>query len=66
MSTLALHPSLLNRLTFLFYTARKDPAQAEYRRAARELSALSDRSLADIGIARSDIPTVAAGTFGEL
>ena len=66
MSTLSLHPSLFDRLTSAFSAARKDPARTEYRRTVRELSALSDRDLADIGIARSDIPAIAAGTFGEL
>lgn len=35
----------------------------EYQRNVAELSQLSDRELADIGIDRSDIPSVAAGTF---
>lgn len=33
----------------------------DYHRNLRELSALTDRELADIGIDRSDIPRVAAG-----
>lgn len=33
------------------------------RRVAHELSALSDRDLADIGVVRDDIPGIAAGTF---
>jgi uncharacterized protein YjiS (DUF1127 family) len=33
----------------------------DYHRNLRELSALRDRELADIGIDRSDIPRVAAG-----
>ena len=32
-----------------------------YHRNLRELSALTDRELADIGIGRADIPRVAAG-----
>jgi uncharacterized protein YjiS (DUF1127 family) len=35
----------------------------EYQRNAAELSALSDRELADIGLDRSDIPRVAAGNY---
>jgi uncharacterized protein YjiS (DUF1127 family) len=34
-----------------------------YRRNVNELSQLSDRELTDIGIDRSDIPRVAAGSF---
>ena len=33
----------------------------DYHRNLRELSALTDRELADIGIDRADIPRVAAG-----
>lgn len=33
----------------------------DYHRNLRELSQLSDRELADIGIERGDIPRVAAG-----
>ena len=35
----------------------------EYERNVAELSHLSDRELADIGIDRSDIPRVASGNF---
>ena len=35
----------------------------DYRRNVIELSQLSDRELADIGLSRSDIPRVAAGTY---
>jgi uncharacterized protein YjiS (DUF1127 family) len=45
------HASLLNKLRD--WRAR--------RAAAEELSALSDRSLADIGLTRDDIPTVVRG-----
>ena len=34
-----------------------------YQRNVNELSQLSDRELADIGLDRSDIPRVAAGTY---
>lgn len=36
-------------------------ALQDYRRNLTELSELSDRELADIGLHRSDIPHVAAG-----
>ena len=35
----------------------------DYRRNVAELSHLSDRELADIGLDRSDIPRVASGNF---
>lgn len=35
----------------------------EYQRNVAELSHLSDRELADIGLDRSDIPRVASGNF---
>lgn len=35
----------------------------DYRRNVDELSQLSDRELADIGLDRSDIPRVAAGHY---
>jgi uncharacterized protein YjiS (DUF1127 family) len=35
----------------------------DYHRNVNELSQLSDRELADIGLDRSDIPRVAAGTY---
>ncbi len=35
----------------------------DYQRNVAELSQLSDRELADIGLDRSDIPRVAAGQF---
>jgi uncharacterized protein YjiS (DUF1127 family) len=34
-----------------------------YQRNVDELTQLSDRELADIGLDRSDIPRVAAGTY---
>ena len=37
-------------------------ALRDYQRNVAELSRLSDRELADIGLVRSDIPSVAAGT----
>jgi uncharacterized protein YjiS (DUF1127 family) len=35
----------------------------DYQRNVSELSQLTDRELADIGLDRSDIPRVAAGQF---
>lgn len=37
----------------------------DYQRNMAELSQLSDRELADIGLDRSDIPSVAAGTYSR-
>ena len=34
-----------------------------YRRTFTELSSLSDRDLADLGLSRADIPNVAAGKY---
>ncbi len=38
----------------------------DYQRNVAELSQLSDRELADIGLDRSDIPRVAAGNYQRL
>jgi uncharacterized protein YjiS (DUF1127 family) len=38
-------------------------AAREAARVSRELGALSDRELADIGIMRADIPAIAAGIY---
>jgi len=40
-------------------------ALRNYHRTMDELSQLSDRDLADIGLTRSDIESVAAGTFAR-
>ena len=37
----------------------------EYHRNLAELSQLSERELADIGLDRSDIPSVAAGNYSR-
>jgi uncharacterized protein YjiS (DUF1127 family) len=42
---------------------RMSQAFRDYQRNVSELSNLSDRELADIGLDRSDIPSVAAGTY---
>jgi uncharacterized protein YjiS (DUF1127 family) len=47
----------------LLTIVRAIAAFREYRRNVAELSQLSDRDLADIGIARSDIRRVAAGAY---
>ena len=38
-------------------------AYRDYQRNLNELSQLTDRELADIGIERSDIPRVASGAY---
>lgn len=38
-------------------------ARRDYLRVMQELSWYSDRELAELGIGRSDIPAVAAGTY---
>jgi uncharacterized protein YjiS (DUF1127 family) len=57
----------LNRNTketiMLLSLIRMIQAFRDYRRNVNELSQLSDRELADIGLDRSDIPRVAAGTY---
>jgi uncharacterized protein YjiS (DUF1127 family) len=49
--------------TMLLSIIRMIQAFREYQRNAAELSVLSDRELADIGLDRSDIPRVAAGNY---
>jgi uncharacterized protein YjiS (DUF1127 family) len=44
---------------FVSYILSKFRAYQLYRRTVRELAQLSDRELADLGIARFDIPRVA-------
>jgi uncharacterized protein YjiS (DUF1127 family) len=55
----------LNRkeITMLLSLIRMIRAFRDYQRNVSELSQLSDRELADIGLDRSDIPRVAAGTY---
>ena len=57
----------LNRLdketTMLLSFIRMIQAFRDYQRNVSELSQLSDRELADIGLDRSDIPRVAAGSY---
>src|SRR5437879_4081186 len=49
--------------TMLLSLIRMIKAFLDYQRNVNELSQLSDRELADIGLDRSDIPRVAAGTY---
>jgi uncharacterized protein YjiS (DUF1127 family) len=53
----------LRRLPMLLSLIRMIQAFRDYQRNVSELSQLSDRELADIGLDRSDIPRVAAGTY---
>jgi uncharacterized protein YjiS (DUF1127 family) len=52
------------RLSMLLSLIRMIQAFRDYQRNVSELSQLSDRELADIGLDRSDIPRVAAGNYG--
>ena len=62
-------PSLVQRplvgaaCRMLLSLIRMIQAFRDYRRNVNELSQLSDRELADIGLDRSDIPRVAAGSY---
>ena len=49
--------------TMLLSLIRMIRAFRDYQRNVSELSQLSDRELADIGLDRSDIPRVAAGSY---
>jgi uncharacterized protein YjiS (DUF1127 family) len=49
--------------TMLLSLIRMIQAFRDYQRNVAELSQLSDRELADIGLDRSDIPRVAAGSY---
>ena len=51
--------------TMLLSLIRMIQAFRDYQRNVSELSQLSDRELADIGLDRSDIPRVAAGTYSS-
>jgi uncharacterized protein YjiS (DUF1127 family) len=51
------------RLSMLLSLIRMFQAFRDYQRNVSELSQLSDRELADIGLDRSDIPRVAAGNY---
>ena len=49
--------------TMLLLLIRMIQAFRDYQRNVAELSQLTDRELADIGLDRSDIPRVAAGHY---
>jgi uncharacterized protein YjiS (DUF1127 family) len=53
----------LRRLPMLLSLIRMIRSFRDYQRNVSELAQLSDRELADIGLDRSDIPRVAAGTY---
>ena len=53
----------LRRIPMLLSLIRMIQAFRDYQPNVAELSQLSDRELADIGLDRSDIPRVAAGTY---
>jgi uncharacterized protein YjiS (DUF1127 family) len=50
-------------LVYIHFNDEVSSAFRDYQRNVSELSQLSDRELADIGLDRSDIPRVAAGTY---
>jgi uncharacterized protein YjiS (DUF1127 family) len=52
-------------ITMLLSLIRMVQAFRDYQRNVSELSQLSDRELADIGLDRADIPRVAAGTYAN-
>jgi uncharacterized protein YjiS (DUF1127 family) len=54
---------IARRLPMLLSLIRLIQAFRDYQRNVAELSQLSDRELADIGLDRSDIPRVAAGNY---
>jgi uncharacterized protein YjiS (DUF1127 family) len=51
------------RLSMLLSLIRLIQAFRDYQRNVAELSQLTDRELADIGLDRSDIPRVSAGNY---
>jgi uncharacterized protein YjiS (DUF1127 family) len=54
---------IYKEITMLLSLIRMIQAFRDYQRNVNELSQLSDRELADIGLDRSDIPRVAAGSY---
>jgi uncharacterized protein YjiS (DUF1127 family) len=65
-SAMTLHVELnrnFQETTMLLSLIRMIRAFRDYQRNVAELSQLSDRELADIGLDRSDIPRVASGHY---
>src|SRR5438876_10540752 len=58
--------SKYRRIPMQLSLIRMIQAIRDYQRNVNELSQLSDRGLADIGLDRSDIPRVAAGNYNCL
>jgi len=58
-----LNPDTKETTAMLMSLIRMIQAFRDYQRNLSELSRLSDRELADIGLDRSDIPRVAAGSY---
>tara|TARA_B100000085_G_scaffold275599_1_gene293669 strand:+ start:649 stop:921 length:273 start_codon:yes stop_codon:yes gene_type:complete len=57
----------LNGLVDLFSNWKRSRARkAKARQTYRELNNLTDYELRDLGIGRSDIPSIAAGTFDDV
>jgi len=54
---------IFKETTMLLSLIRMIRAFRDYQRNVAELSQLTDRELADIGLDRSDIPRVAAGNY---
>jgi len=50
-----------NMQNLLNYISKKLAERNRYRRTVIELSNLTNRDLADIGVSRCDIPNIAAG-----
>lgn len=59
-SSRAVHVTLADRIAALFTVAREAGARrALYAQTLRELNALTDRELTDLGLARANIATIA-------
>ena len=57
---------LLGSLAALFSKLTRSVSQAiQYRRTYAELAQLDDRTLADVGITRGDIPAIASGIYAR-
>lgn len=59
-SSRAVRVTLADRIAALFTVAREAAARrAIYTQTVRELNALTDRDLHDLGLARADVPSIA-------